>query len=283
MSELITGANGQLGQALREIYPEAVAIDHDELDISNIEAVRHFDFSEIETIINAAAYTKVDEAETPEGMVAAFAANAQGVANLAAIARERELTLVHISTDYVFDGTKDAPYEETDPLSPISVYGRSKAAGDLAAQSVANHYIVRTSWVIGEGSNFARTMLSLAEKGVDPSVVEDQIGRPGFTVDLAQAIDHLLKTAPEPGIYNCSNGGDPVSWADFAREIYRTAGYDAGRISDTTTDEYFTGKTGIAPRPANSVLLLDKLEATGFICRDWREALAEYITKETSK
>lgn len=282
MSELITGANGQLGRALREIYPDAVAIDHDELDISDAEAVRHFDFSEVKAIINAAAYTKVDEAETPEGMVAAFAANSQGVANLAAIARAHELTLVHISTDYVFDGQKKEPHTETDAMNPLSIYGRSKAAGDLAAQSVARHYIIRTSWVIGEGNNFARTMLSLAKKGVDPSVVADQIGRPSFTVDLAQAIDHLLKNAPEPGIYHCSNAGDTVSWADFAREIYQAAGHDPNRVSDTTTAEYFAGKDSIAPRPANSVLALEKIQSTGLHIRDWREALAEYIEKELS-
>lgn len=277
MSELITGANGQLGRALQEQFPDAYPVTREELDISDRESVRDFDWSEIKTIINAAAYTKVDEAETPEGLIAAFQANSQGVANLAAISREKELSLVHVSTDYVFDGSKQGAYTETDSLNPLSIYGRSKAAGEHAATSVNNYYLVRTSWVIGEGGNFAQTMLKLAEKGVDPTVVADQVGRPAFTPDIARAVDHLLKFAPESGIYHVSNSGEPVSWADFAREIFESSGFDSGRISDTTTAEYFAGRDNVAPRPANSVFDLSKIEATGFENRDWREALSDYI------
>lgn len=281
MSEIITGANGQLGHALQEQFPDAYAVSREELDISNPEAVQAFDWSEVETIINAAAYTKVDEAETDEGFVAAWQANSQGVANLAAISRKNELTLVHISTDYVFDGEKQAAYTEADPLAPFGVYGRSKAAGEHAATGVSNHYLVRTSWVIGSGGNFARTMLNLAENGVDPSVVNDQVGRPAFTPDIARAVDHLLRDAPEPGTYHMSNSGETVSWADFAKAVFEAAGYDPDRVSQTTTEEYFKPKKEqgqiIAPRPANSVFDLSKLEATGFENRDWREALSEYI------
>lgn len=280
MSLMITGSNGQLGRALRKIYPEAVAVDHEELNIADPESVSTFDWAGIDTIINAAAYTNVDEAETTAGTMSAFAANAQGPANLAAIARENDLTLVHVSTDYVFDGRKSEPYTEDDPINPLSIYGRSKAAGDIAASSVDKHYILRTSWVIGDGGNFVRTMLSLAEKDVDPSVVSDQVGRPSFTADLAQAIEHLLKTKPEPGIYNCSNSGDVISWADLAKEAFEAADHDPGRVSKTTTEEYFAGKEGIAPRPANSAFSLDKLESTGLELRNWRETLKEYIEKE---
>lgn len=281
MSELITGADGQLGRALQEQFPDAHPVTRKELDISNPESVHDFDWTEVKTIINAAAYTKVDEAETPEGLIAAFQANSQGVANLAAISRKNEISLVHVSTDYVFDGTKQNPYTETDPINPLSIYGRSKAAGEHAATSVDNHYLIRTSWVIGEGGNFAQTMLKLAEKDVDPAVVNDQIGRPAFTTDLARAIDHLLRQSPEPGTYHVSNSGELVSWADFAKAVFEVGGYDPERVSETTTEEFFEPKKKegkpVAPRPANSVFDLSKLEATGFENRDWRDALAEYI------
>lgn len=275
MSELITGANGQLGKALQEQFPDAQAVTREELDISNEKDVRNFDWSEVETIINAAAYTKVDEAETNEGFVAAFQANSEGMHNLAAISRENELTLVHISTDYVFDGSKKGAYQEDDPIKPLGVYGRSKAAGELAAISVPRHYLVRASWVIGDGGNFVRAMLGQGEKGNDPSVVNDQVGRPTFTVDLARAVDHLLAGA-EAGTYHMSNSGEPVSFADFARAIFEEAGFNR-TVTDTTTAEYFADKPNAAPRPANSVFDLSKLEATGFENRDWREALSEYI------
>lgn len=275
MTKLITGANGQLGRALQEQFPDARAVTREELDISDKEDVRKFDWTGVETIINAAAYTKVDEAETPEGLIAAFQANAQGVANLAAIARENELTLVHISTDYVFDGDKKGAYQEDDSTNPLGVYGRSKAAGEHAATSVPRHYLVRASWVIGDGGNFVRAMLGLEEKGIDPSVVNDQVGRPTFTVDLARAVDHLLTNA-EAGTYHMSNAGESVSFADFARAIFEEAGFNR-TVTDTTTAEYFANKPNAAPRPVNSVFDLSKLEATGFENRDWREALSEYI------
>ncbi|MEX0668599.1 MAG: dTDP-4-dehydrorhamnose reductase [Candidatus Saccharimonadales bacterium] len=280
MSELITGAGGQLGRALASQFPEAIATTREELDIADKESVEAFDFSSIDTIINAAAYTKVDEAETPDGKVAAYAANRDGVANLAAIAGERELTLVHISTDYVFDGNKQEPYREDDPINPLSVYGQSKAEGEKLAANVAKHYIIRTSWVVGDGGNFVKTMMSLAEKDIDPSVVNDQFGRPTFTVDLARVIDHLLRVAPEPGTYHFSNAGEVISWADLAKEVFFAAGYDAKRVSGTTTAEYFAGKEGVAPRPKNSVFDLSKIESTGFLNRHWREALVEYVEQE---
>ena len=283
MSEIITGADGQLGRALQEQFPDAHALTRDDLDISDPEAVRAFDFSEVKTIINAAAYTQVDEAETPDGTIAAFNVNSQGTANLAAIANDRELTLLHVSTDYVFDGNKDTPYDENDPISPLSVYGRSKAAGELAAQTATHHYIVRTSWVIGDGNNFARTMLSLAERGIDPAVVDDQIGRPSFTVDLARAVEHLVMNSPEPGIYHCSNGGKPTSFADFARAIFETSGHDSARVSGTSTADYFADKPQAAARPLNSVFSLDKITETGYEPRDWRDALEEYVQHEANR
>lgn len=275
----IVGANGQLGKALKAQYPGAQSADIDEMDITKSESVANYDWSGIKYILNAAAFTNVDGAETPEGRVAAWNVNASAVANLVRAAQTNDLTLVHVSTDYVFDGTQD-PHIEDEPFSPLGVYGQTKAAGDLAVSLAPKHYILRTSWVIGDGSNFVRTMLGLGQKGVAPTVVADQIGRLTFTSELVKAIDHLLSSQAAYGTYNVSNSGDPASWAEITREIFKVAGYDL-TVTDTTTAEYFAIKTGIAPRPLKSSLALDKIRATGFNSTDWREDLKAYITKET--
>lgn len=275
---LITGANGQLGLALQTQYPNARATDSSELDITDRDAVGNFDWGNVTTIINAAGYTDVDGAEAAEGRVAAWKINAEGTANLARVAREKNLVLVHISTDYVFDGSQN-PHKEDEPFSPLSAYGASKAAGDIAVSSVPKHYLLRSSWVIGEGKNFVRTMIELSQKAVNPKVVSDQIGRPTFTSELVRAIDHLLKTQPEFGTYNVTNGGDPVSWADMTREIFKQPGL-AGSVTGITTAEYFKDKPEAAPRPLNSVFDLSKLESTGFKPKDWHEDLEEYVKKE---
>lgn len=285
----IVGSKGQLGLALQDKYPNAKSADIDELDITDQASVENFDWSGIEVILNAAAYTNVDGAETSEGRVAAWKVNADAVANLVAVAAQKDMTLVHISSDYVFDGTK-SPHTEDEPFAPLSAYGASKAAGDIAISLWPKFYILRSSWVIGEGKNFVRTMLDLGKKGVSPTVVADQIGRPTFTSELVRAIDHLLSTnyqlptagASAPyGTYNVQNSGDPVSWADLTREIFKISGYDL-TVTDTTTAEYFASKPNIAPRPANSVFDLSKLEKSGFTFRNWRDDLTDYIKQELS-
>ena len=274
---LVTGCNGQLGRAMRARYPGAVAVDIGELDISDAGAVAAFDWSGIGLVLNAAAYTDVNGAETAAGRPAAWKVNALAVANLARVALARQITLVHVSTDYVFDGT-GAPYAEDAGFSPLSVYGASKAAGDVAAGLVPRLYLLRTSWVIGDGKNFVRTMLDLARRGVNPAVVSDQIGRPTFTAELVRALDHLLASRAAFGTYNVSNGGPPVSWADLTREIYRQAGLP-NTVAEITTADYHARSSGSAPRPLGSTLALDKLEATGFAPRDWRQALGEYLAR----
>ena len=276
---LIVGSKGQLGLALREKYPQAVAVDSDVLDITDRDALEKFDWTGIGIIINAAGYTNVDGAETSEGRKLAWAINAIGVANLAHIAREKNITLVHVSTDYVFDGEKEN-YVEEDSLSPLSVYGASKAAGDIAASSIEKHYVLRTSWVIGQGKNFVRTMMSLAEKDVAPTVVNDQVGRLTFTSELVRAIDHLLAIKSPYDTYNVTNDGPPVSWADITAEIYRLLGKEHLKIGKTTTEEYFASKEGIAPRPLNSTLDLSKIRSTGFKSRMWQDDLEHYINRE---
>lgn len=279
---LITGANGQLGRALHARYPDARTADVAELDITDSESVANYDWSGITVIFNAAAYTNVDGAETPEGKKAAWAVNAEGVANLAKAAAKHDITLIHISTEYVFDGTA-TPHPEDERPSPLSEYGRSKAAGDEQAAAAPKHYIVRVSWLIGEGGNFVRTMLALGKKGVIPAVVSDQIGRLTFTGELVRGINHLLAVKAPFGTYNLSNSGRPVSWAEITRAIFKDAGWKDLTVTDTTTEEYFADKPEAAKRPLQSTLALDKIEATGFKPTDWRTDLTQYVKKELSK
>lgn len=273
---LVLGANGQLGRALQQALPHADFADRNRIDLFNEETLDRVRWADYDIVINAAAYTAVDTAETPEGRRDAWDANVTGVSRLARIASEEGLTLVHVSSDYVFDGTKRM-YLETDDFSPLGVYGQTKAAGDALVSTVPRHYIVRTSWVIGDGNNFVRTMASLAERGIDPSVVNDQIGRLSFTDDIAGGIVHLLQSRAAFGTYNLTNEGPVMSWADIAKLVYSGTGHDPERVSGTTTAEYFAGKQ-VAPRPLFSTLSLGKIEATGFTPRDARDALSAYLS-----
>lgn len=279
---LIIGANGQLGTALKERYPDAHAVDSSELDITDAAAVEAFHWSNVSAILNAAAYTNVDGAETPDGRVAAWKVNATGTANLVRQAIKHRIPLVHISSEYVFDGTQ-TPHNESEPLSPLGVYAQTKAAADVAALVHDKTYLLRTSWVIGEGHNFVRTMIGLAARNISPSVVADQIGRLTFTNTLVDAIDHLLSTQAPYGVYNVSNEGHPVSWAEITRTIFSELGRGDLSVADTTTAEYFASKPEAAPRPLQSTLDLNKIKATGLHLRDWQQDLADYVRKETEQ
>lgn len=277
----ITGANGQLGTALREKYPNAKYADIDELDITNQTSVENYDWSGVKILINAAAFTNVDGAEEPDGRIAAWKVNAAAVGNLTRAARQHNITLVHVSTEYVFDGTQDN-HQEDEPLSPLSMYSASKAAGDLLAGQLDKHYILRVTWLIGEGKNFVRTMLGLGAKGINPSVVSDQVGRLTFTSTLVNAIDHLLNKQAEFGIYNLSNSGPSASWADITRKIFEFGGYK-NTVTDVTTEEYYKAKENIAARPLKSTLDLSKITATGLVIPDWQDELKKYIQQEQAK
>ncbi|OLT21716.1 dTDP-4-dehydrorhamnose reductase [Ornithinimicrobium sp. CNJ-824] len=278
---LVLGRDGQLGRALLEAMPAAEGLGREELDLADPAAVEAFDFTGVDVVVNAAAYTAVDAAETEEGRRAAWAANATGVAALARAAVEHGFTLVHYSTDYVFDGTQDT-YTEDDPLCPASVYGASKAAGDLTVTVAPRHYLLRTSWVVGAGKNFVSTMADLAERGVDPRVVDDQVGRLTFTTDLAAATTHLLDTGAPYGTYNLTSAGDPASWSDLARKVCEATGHDPDRVTPVTTQEYTAGASGpVAPRPARSVLDLAKIQGTGFEPVDQMAGLTAYLEGRT--
>jgi dTDP-4-dehydrorhamnose 3,5-epimerase len=278
---LVLGANGQLGRALRAEYGEASHIEYAtraDMDVTapGLDSARRW--RDYGTIINAAAYTAVDTAETPEGRVAAWAANATAPAALARIATEHGITLVHVSSDYVFDGTSETPYREDAAYSPLGVYGQSKAAGDIAVATVPRHYIVRTSWVIGDGKNFVRTMVSLAERGVDPKVVDDQVGRLTFTVDIARGIRHLLESGAEYGTYNLTSEGPPITWAGIARRVFELTGHDSSRVTGISTTDYFKGLLApVAARPLDSVLDLGRILGAGFIPGNGDQLLQEYL------
>jgi len=272
---LVLGAYGQLGRALRAVIPEADAVDLDTFDMTDPAAYEAVDWSRYDTVVNAAAYTAVDVAETSEGRVAAWAANASALVHLAATAARHRLTVVHVSSDYVFDGTREV-HDEAEPFSPLGVYGQTKAAGDAVVSTIARHYIVRTSWVIGDGGNFVRTMARLAKDGVSPSVVDDQFGRLTFTTELARGIVHLLDSGAPYGTYNLSGSGEPASWYEVARNVFARCGRDPEDVTPTSTEAYGEGKD-LAPRPRHSVLDLTKIEATGFVPRPVNESLDSYL------
>jgi len=277
---LVLGGGGQLGRALRATFPDAEFAARDDFDISNPASYESRPWQDYDLVINAAAYTAVDRAETPEGRRDAWACNVSALALLARVCTEHDVTLVHISSDYVFDGSSQVPYTETDPIAPLGTYGQTKAAGDVVVSTVPKHYIVRTSWVVGDGPNFVRAMIGLAERGIRPSVVDDQIGRPTFTVELSDGIAHLVRAEAPYGVYNITGGGEPASWAEVAKHAYALAGFDPESITGISTEEYFSGKVDIAPRPKWSVLDLAKVASTGFAPSDWREGLSAYLAGE---
>lgn len=278
---LVTGANGQLGQALKNEFPDAEFVDRSTFDISDTTTWGQKHWKDYSVIINAAAYTAVDGAETGEGRIEAWKVNATALQNLTRVATENDITLVHVSSDYVFDGTNEI-HDENEPFSPLNVYGQTKAAGDLIVSTVPKHYIARTTWVVGEGSNFINIMKSLAEKNVKPNVVNDQIGRLTFTQDLAKGIKHLVETKAAYGTYNITNSGEPTSWAEIAKRTFELTGRSADDVTGVSTEEYYAGKEGIAPRPLQSTLKLDKIESTGFALRRWDTALEQYLSNSGS-
>ena len=285
---LVTGCNGQLGRAVRALSEErGVAKDFDFCDIDTFDmsdpaAYGKLDWSLYGTVINCGAYTAVDAAETPKGRRIAWAANATGPALLARTCAEHGITLVHVSSDYVFDGTREL-HDEEEAFSPLSVYGQSKAAGDIAVAGCARHYIMRSSWVIGDGKNFVKTMCTLSDKVAAGNlervtVVNDQLGRLTFTHDMAAAIFHVLDTRAPYGTYDCTGSGAVKSWADIARACFEAKNGNGGKVVPVSTADYYASAEGpVAPRPRFSALDLSKLEAVGFSMPDWERELEAYL------
>lgn len=271
---LVLGGSGQVGRALAARFPEADVLGRSAADLSDPAWLDGVDVGSYDAVVNAAAYTAVDAAESPDGRRAAWRVNALAVAELAAAVADAGGVLVHFSTDYVYDGP--GPHREDEPLAPLGVYGQSKAAGDVAVRAAPRHYVVRTSWVVGEGHNFVRTMARLADQGASPQVVNDQVGRLTFADDLARSVRHLLDARAPYGVYHVTSHGDPRSWYDVAAAVFVARGRSVADVVPVTAREFGRGKQ-LAPRPADSVLALGKIASTGFETSDLDEALGRYL------
>ncbi len=277
---LVTGSNGQLGKELKQLeasFPrfDFIFLSREDLPIHHFELVRNF-FKGYhpQYLINCAAYTAVDKAESEKEL--AFQVNAEAVGVLAAVCKEYQTRFIHISTDYVFDGTATTPYTEDSPVNPQSVYGASKLNGEKEAlQFNPEAVIIRTSWVYSEfGKNFVKTMLKLMSEKEELNVVSDQVGSPTYAADLADAILQIISSGKwHPGIYHYSNEG-VISWYDFAVAIKELSGSNCS-VKPIPTSRYPTP----AKRPAYSVLDKTKIKAVfGLRLKDWKSSLATCIS-----
>ncbi len=276
---LVTGGNGQLANCIKAIEKESTNLDitytdSSNLDITNLENVNSFfNQKRFDYCINCAAYTAVDLAESEEKK--ALLVNEFGVRNLAIACNKFQTVLIHVSTDFVFDGNKNRAYTENDQTNPTGVYGITKLKGELAIKEIlANYFIIRTSWLYSEyGNNFMKTMLRISEGRNEISVVDDQIGTPTYAIDLAKVIFKIINTETNAyGIYHYSNEG-VASWYDFAREIFKQSG-KAIRLNKIETKDYPTP----AVRPKYSVLNKSKIKANFQLqIPFWRDSLKKAL------
>lgn len=286
MSGLVIGSTGQLASHLRELLPQARFLSRADADLAHsTELAKVLHQANPSYIVNAAAYTAVDRAESEPHV--AWAVNAEAPATMARVANALSIPLVHVSTDYVFDGTGERPWRTDDPVNPLNVYGRTKLAGELAVRTLCpRHWILRTSWVFSEyGANFVKTMLRLAGQGSQPlRVVDDQRGRPTYAGDLARLIAQLVAQpggdeTPRYGIHHAT-GGPAVSWREFA-EVVVDRGFAVGLLKRRVpvvgirTVDYPTP----AKRPANSVLEPDEILALEPFQFDWRAGLERMMQR----
>lgn len=277
---LVTGGKGQLASCIKDVEVEfdnlnVIYTDSEELDICDLNQVQSFfKAHDIDYCINCAAYTAVDKAEEEQEL--AFKVNAEGPKNLALACKENRVVLIHVSTDFVFDGIKTSPYTEEDQPNPISVYGASKLQGEIEIQNTQEKYfIIRTSWLYSEhGHNFMKTMLCLAETRDEISVVSDQFGTPTYAGDLAKVIVSIINNnAQNYGLYHYSNEGE-VTWFDFARAIFE-ASKTKIKVHPISTDKYPV----LAKRPVYSVLSKEKIkENLNIEVPVWIESLKEVLS-----
>ena len=276
MKVLVTGVKGQLGydvvKDLEKRGHQPIGVDRDEMDLMDNEAIRTFIMNlKPEAIIHCAAYTAVDKAE--EEVETCYQINAEAVKVISECAKELDVKLIYISTDYVFDGTKEGEYVETDLPNPINVYGASKLKGEQYVQTLLEkYYIVRISWVFGvNGNNFIKTMRRLGSERDELNIINDQVGSPTYTADLAPLLVDMMET-DKYGIYHVTNE-ETCSWYEFANEIFKQSGIEV-KTNPITTDQYPTA----AKRPMNSRMSKAKLKANGFnLLPTWQEALAHYL------
>ena len=277
---LVTGGGGQLGNAFRKAAPGSVVLGRDRLDITDRDKVLEaIAAARPAVVINAAAFTAVDRAESEPA--AAYRINAVGAGLVAEAAASAGAQMVQVSTDYVYPGDKQGAYLETDETGPASVYGKSKLEGEKAVlQADPGALIVRTSWVFGDGSNFIRAILKAAAgpsaKAGGLAVVDDQMGLPTYAPDLAAGLVGLVEAGAR-GIYHLAGGGPPVTWAGLAEEAIRLAGLDV-KVNPVATEQYESGRPGpFAPRPRNSVLDCSKAASLSVTLRPWKNAVADYL------
>ncbi len=276
MNVLVTGVGGQLGHdVIKELNKRgitSVGADITEFDITDINSCKSFFSTSKPThLIHCAAYTAVDKAEDEQELCENV--NAGGTKNLALICKGLDIPMMYISTDYVFDGKGDRPFEVTDKPNPLGVYGKTKLMGEQHVKDIlTKFFIIRISWVFGlNGNNFVKTMLRLGKEREEINVVDDQIGSPTNTADLAVLLCDMIVTQ-KYGTYHATNEGF-CSWADFTREIFKIAGYNT-KVNKITTDQYPTK----APRPKNSRLSKESLDAAGFKrLPGWQESIKEYL------
>ena len=282
MKILTTGAKGMLSPDLVKVLStehEITGLSHQELDVTNKRDVDIcINDNKPDVVIHAASYTDVDGCESNREL--AFQVNADGAKNVALVCRETGSAMVYVSTDYVFDGEKSSPYIEEDKPNPINVYGKSKLAGENHVKSILDrYYIVRTSWLFGKnGKNFVKTILRLSQEKNKLKVVNDQIGSPTYTLDLARAIKVLLNK-PSFGYYHVSNQGS-CSWYDFAREILKQNGFNDVKVTPISTEEF----KRTANRPKYSVLNCQKfMDEFGYNLRNWQDGLKDYLAEKNPK
>lgn len=278
MKVLVTGTKGQLGydvvNELEKRGHTAVAVDIEEMDITDAVSVeRVITEAEVEAVIHCAAYTAVDAAE--DNVEICRRVNAEGTKNIAKVCKKLDLKMIYISTDYVFDGEGERPWEPDDERHPLNVYGQTKYEGELAVEKyLEKYFIVRIAWVFGlNGKNFIKTMLNVGKTHDTVRVVNDQIGTPTYTYDLARLLVDMNETE-KYGYYHATNEGGYISWYDFTKEIYRQADYTT-TVIPVSTEEYGLSK---AARPFNSRLDKSKLVEAGFTpLPTWQDALGRYL------
>jgi len=277
---LVTGGGGQFGGAFRQLDPGADVLNREQLDITDRDRVfQVIADARPSIVINAAAFTAVDLAETEPD--AAHKINAVGAGLVAEASAAAGAKMIQVSTDYVYPGDKDGPYVETDKTGPASAYGKSKLEGEQAVLQVApGALVVRTSWVFGEGVNFIKAILKAAGGATATtdglSVVDDQKGLPTYAPDLAAGLLQLIEAGAK-GVYHLAGGGPPVTWAGLAEYAISTAGLDV-QVKPVTTQQYESGRPGpFAPRPRNSVLDCSKAARLGVALRPWTESVKAYL------
>ena len=274
---VIVGPKGQVGSELCKLVDTSLQLDRAALLRPSTDWKWQSGLGVGSIVFNSAAFTSVDAAELPESWSEANTSNALLPSLLADLTRQTKSTLVHFSSDYVFDGTsKELIREEADP-NPLSVYGRTKLLGDFGAMRNPRHYILRTSWVYGSGKNFVDSMKAAALAGRELQVVDDQFGRPTRAKDLASAAVSLTNIEAPFGVYNFTGSGAVVSWFELARYVYEVSGSDPDLVQPTSTEEFARGRAPFAPRPTFSGLDLAKIQSLGIETPDWRQSVREHL------